>query len=189
MGFKKGHEKIGNCGAPKGTHNSLKTEFKKGMIPWNKGTKGLMIAWNKGKECLNLRKPRKSPMSEEHKKHLSESCMGREVWNKGLKGYNSGDKHHNWQGGKTFEEYGKFFNDELKNQIRKRDNYICQKCGYSQKQLGHTLQVHHIDYNKKNINKKNLISLCNSCHCKTNYKREYWTEHFNNFKNEGDIDE
>ena len=55
MGFKKGHEKIGNCGAPKGTHNSLKTEFKKGMIPWNKGTKGLMIAWNKGKECLNLR--------------------------------------------------------------------------------------------------------------------------------------
>ena len=86
-------------------------------------------------------------------------------------------------------QYGKFFNDELKNQIRKRDNYICQKCGYSQKQLGHTLQVHHIDYNKKNINKKNLISLCNSCHCKTNYKREYWTEHFNNFKNEGDIDE
>ena len=34
--------------AAKGQHHSIKTEFKKGFIPWNKDTKGLMaIPWNK----------------------------------------------------------------------------------------------------------------------------------------------
>ena len=32
----------------KGVHYSQKTEFGKGMVPWNKGTKGVMKAWNKG---------------------------------------------------------------------------------------------------------------------------------------------
>lgn len=34
----------------KGKRNSPKTEFRKGQIPWNKGTKGIMKAWNKGKK-------------------------------------------------------------------------------------------------------------------------------------------
>jgi len=32
----------------KGVRNSPETEFKKGLTPWNKGTKGLLKAWNKG---------------------------------------------------------------------------------------------------------------------------------------------
>ncbi len=32
----------------------------------------------------------------------------------------------------------------------------------------------HIDYNKKNSNLNNLITLCGSCHTKTNTNRNYW---------------
>jgi hypothetical protein len=38
----------------------------------------------------------------------------------------------------------------------------------------------HIDYNKKNCNPNNLISLCNSCHSKTNFDRKYWINYFLN---------
>ena len=36
----------------------------------------------------------------------------------------------------------------------------------------------HIDYNKKNLEEKNLTSLCGSCHTKTNFNREYWQKYF-----------
>ena len=34
-----------------------------------------------------------------------------------------------------------------------------------------------IDYNKKNLDPKNLISLCKNCHSKTNTDREYWSRY------------
>ena len=42
------------------------------------------------------------------------------------------------------------------------------------------LDVHHIDYDKKNNDPKNLISLCRKCHMKTNKNRKYWTKYFQN---------
>jgi predicted RNA-binding Zn-ribbon protein involved in translation (DUF1610 family)/predicted DNA-binding protein (UPF0251 family) len=99
-----------------------------------------------------------------------------------------GEKAFGWKGGLSFEPYDYKFNDRLKEQIRKRDNYTCQLCG--KKQNGIKLSVHHIDYNKKNSNPTNLISLCSaqrgivtnntSCHTKTNANRKYWTKYFNN---------
>lgn len=38
--------------------------------------------------------------------------------------------------------------------------------------------VHHINYNKRNNNPSNLISLCRRCHSKTNFNREYWLNYF-----------
>jgi hypothetical protein len=46
--FAEGKIKIWNNGI-RGLHLNPKDEFKKGMIPWNKGTKGVMNPWNKGK--------------------------------------------------------------------------------------------------------------------------------------------
>jgi hypothetical protein len=34
--------------------------------------------------------------------------------------------------------------------------------------------VHHIDYDKANCAKENLITLCEVCHGRTNYNRDYW---------------
>jgi len=83
-----------------------------------------------------------------------------------------------WCGGKSFEPYGIEFNKELKEQIRKRDNFTCQECDINQKQLGYKLSIHHIDFNKKNNSVDNLISLCKSCHSQTNYNRENWTKYY-----------
>lgn len=95
-----------------------------------------------------------------------------------LKGIYIGVKSSAWKGGKSFELYGKEFNKKLKEKIRKRDNYTCQECNYTEKQLGYKLPIHHIDYNKKNNNFSNLITLCRSCHSKTNFQREDWINYF-----------
>ena len=75
-------------------------------------------------------------------------------------------------------EYPFAFNSILKESIRARDNNICQICGKTTKKNGRNLDVHHIDYDKNNLNPKNLISLCMACHMKSNYNREIYIEYF-----------
>jgi 5-methylcytosine-specific restriction endonuclease McrA len=87
-----------------------------------------------------------------------------------------GSKHPNWQGGKSFESYSVDWQETLRRSIRERDKYICKICGLSQGDIAH--DVHHIDYNKNNCDPNNLITLCHSCHSKTNYKRDYWKQYF-----------
>ena len=41
----------------------------------------------------------------------------------------TGEKHPRWLGGTSFEPYTEEFNRQLKELIRLRDNYQCQKCG------------------------------------------------------------
>ncbi len=78
------------------------------------------------------------------------------------------DKHPNWLGGISFEPYDSNWDDNFRIGIRERDNYTCGIC----KRHGNC--VHHIDYDKKNTTPENCITLCNSCHVKTNYNRQHW---------------
>lgn len=94
----------------------------------------------------------------------------------------SGSNSPNWQGGLSKQDYDLKFNKQLREEIRKRDNYTCQECSITEKELKKKfhkkLDVHHIDYNKKNNKKKNLISLCKSCHMGTNSNRDEWKKYF-----------
>ena len=114
--------------------------------------------WNKGKD---------NPYSEKTVQKMSESRKGK-----------TGELSPNWQNGISFEKYGIEFNKELKQQILERDNYTCQcpDCEYKTD----ALDLHHIDYNKKNNNPENIITLCDNCHAKTfgKKKRQYWTEFY-----------
>ena len=166
---------------------------KLGCVPWNKGKKGLQIAWNKGipisKEAREKNRlahlGRK--LSEEHRNKIRLSMQG---INAGVKNpmygkhpimeFKKGDKrivgknNPNWRGGISFEPYGKDFNNALKELIRRRDNYKCQLCGAPQEEFYKKLDIHHINYNKKDNNPNNLITLCPFCHKKTNGNRAYW---------------
>jgi hypothetical protein len=84
-----------------------------------------------------------------------------------------GKRNGRWLGGKSFEPYSPEFNKYLKEHIKIRDNNECQECKNNKQ-----LNIHHIDYNKKNNNHVNLITLCVYCHSKTNENREHWKEHF-----------
>jgi len=83
---------------------------------------------------------------------------------------------------------GKEYNSEwhkIRREIYKRDKWICQECNCKcldkqRKIKGKRIQCHHIDYNEKNNNPDNLITLCASCHAKTSFKRENWVEYYQN---------
>ncbi len=94
------------------------------------------------------------------------------------RGLSKGKNNPNWNNGSSFEPYAQEFNKELKQFILERDNYACQCPDCEEKSI--ILQVHHIDYDKKNNNPENLIVLCASCHTKTNSKkkRQYYTEYY-----------
>lgn len=89
----------------------------------------------------------------------------------------TGEKHFNWKGGISKNPYMPIFN-LIKPQIRERDGHRCQLCHIYKN--GIKLDVHHIDYNKSNNDKNNLISLCHKCNIGCNYNREHWTEYFKN---------
>lgn len=120
--------------------------------------------WNKGKKNVQKGFWRDKKRSIEARKKMSESKIG--------------EKHPQWQGGISFDPYTTDWTETLKRAIRQRDNYICQECGIHQDELDRKLDVHHKDYDKKNCNPNNLITLCRDCHSKTNYNRKYWEQYF-----------
>ena len=70
------------------------------------------------------------------------------------------------------------FDERFKDLIRDRDGRICKMCMKTEEQNGKQLDIHHVDYNKNNCDPKNMISLCHSCHMKTNVKRKEWSSFF-----------
>jgi 5-methylcytosine-specific restriction endonuclease McrA len=86
---------------------------------------------------------------------------------------NSGTGNGNWLGGIT-RYHGWSFS--LREEIRERDGRKCRVCRKAENGKRH--DVHHIDYDKKNITPDNLVSLCRYCHGKTNHNRDQWQTFF-----------
>jgi hypothetical protein len=161
----------------------LKTEFCSHKC-WKNFCKDKLIV----KYCEVCNKEFRVFPSLDRLKYCSRKCKGEAM--KGNSGYwegkerlsMKGDKNYSWKGGKSFEQYPQDWSDDLKDSIRKRDNYICQECGIHQDELvgiPTKLDVHHINYDKQNCSPDNLIALCRSCHIKTNKDRDNWIEYFN----------
>jgi hypothetical protein len=148
-------------------------EFKKGSVPWNKGIKHSEETKRKVSET---KKNQHRKMTEGEKLKLSN-------YNKSIgkkPPLRIGKDSNFWKGGISFEVYPVSWKETLKRSIRERDRYTCQIC--YKPQGSESLSVHHIDYNKKNCSIENLVTLCRSCHVKTNFKRNLWIEYFNIWK-------
>ena len=149
-------------------------------------------------KCLDCEKTINYPYSR------CKSCAAKNLWSlkeykdsRTMKGINNpmfGKKHTKESKSKMsikaggsgipgdYGDYGFEFNEELKKQIRKRDNYTCQNCLITEEEhimvFGRKLSIHHIDYDKQNNFENNLISLCCSCHSRTNHNRDYWRKRY-----------
>jgi hypothetical protein len=83
-----------------------------------------------------------------------------------------GEKNPMWKGGIQCDPYCSIWLDkEYKDSIKERDEYKCLNpvC----KKISNKICIHHIDYNKKNCNPFNLITLCFSCNGTANKDREW----------------
>jgi len=120
-------------------------------------------------------------LSPGHKRKIGEAKKGKHISEKHkqkLREANSGENNPNWKDGKSNEPYPLEWNERLKEQIRDRDDRLCQMPGCYLSENGKKHTVHHIDYDKKNIDLFNLITLCHSHNLKVNSNRAYWTEFF-----------
>lgn len=105
---------------------------------------------------------------------------GAELKRKKMSATKQGILLEEWQEYKRIKKYGKDFNNRLKRAIKERDG-CCMVCniGFEDlKLLKRRIQIHHINYDKQISIPQNLISLCTSCHTKTNKNRKSWTIFF-----------
>ena len=109
-------------------------------------------------------------MKSQKKKTCSAQCLSTH-----LSQIQEGDKSSCWRGGYA-PYYGPNWNRQ-RNRARKRDNYTCQDCGITERELGRQLDVHHkkrigdFEDKRKTNYLSNLIAYCHPCHMKAEQRK------------------
>lgn len=122
-------------------------------------------------------------LSMEHIEKLRKAKIGHIPWNKGLKGWNSGEKNSQWKGGTTskYKLLRRTIEYKLwRKSVLERDSYTCIWCMSKEK-----LHVDHIKpfayYPELRYAIDNGRTLCEPCHkttdsygakCKKNYEQK-----------------
>lgn len=159
FGFQKGHSVCGGIETRFKIGHKLSTEAKR------KHSKAL----------------RGRVFSKEHKKKIGLGNKGKKLSKKTKKKMSATKQGINIKDWKKFvsrEPYDQNWNNIFKRAIRKRDNQICMLCRVHREKLNRVLSVHHINYDKLLSVPQNCISLCLSCHMKTNMNHKHWVKFF-----------
>ncbi len=151
------------------------TSFKKGHIPWHKGTKNLVKpnkgSFKKGISVSPNTQFKKGSKINFGRKHSKETKLKIAL---NRRGKTVGSNNPNWKGGKTKERTRIMSSFEYKlwrRSVFERDNYTCIWCGIKGSQKGGYLEADHIkrfaDYPELRFAIDNGRTLCRECHKKT----------------------
>jgi len=144
--------------------------------------KGRILTKDHKKNMIKNRRSYKGINNPFYGKHHTKESKNKISKRKIELNLHKGNKNGRWIDGRSYEPYTAKFK-KLREEIRKRDNYKCQLCKIKQKnhiinKKHEKLSIHHIDYNKKNCKKNNLISLCRKCNSIVNKNRQGWYLYF-----------
>lgn len=136
--------------APKGKRLSPGTEFKKGIVPWNKGKERPEM---RGENHPNKRPAIRALLSKQKAGALNPMYGKR------------GPKHHNWKGGKTplimsIRNSPKYA--EWRELVFNRDKFTCIICEDSK---GGNLEAHHKNGMAYLVHKNNIMSMEGALRC------------------------
>lgn len=173
----------------------------KGRVPWNKNltkenderiagmveksTKTIRKQFANGRKgsTAGMSLPPQTPESNVKRSHTVQKLyQNLEFLDRFYSTILRGEEHPNYRDGSAISQYHSNFTKSFREKIRSRDNHICQVCGRIEEVLKYALSVHHIHYDGETndcSNDDDFITLCVSCHIKSNYNREYWEKFFN----------
>lgn len=167
--------------------NKTRTLSKETRLKISKANKGRIVSKEARKKISKANKGK--IFSKEHCEKIRKAMIGK---NKGkhhskeelikMSNATKGKNNPRWLGGISFFPYSIEFTKELKLKIRTRDNFKCQCCKITEKEhinkFKSVLSVHHINYDKQNSKKDNLITICNLCNIEANINRDYWFAYY-----------
>lgn len=166
------------------------SEAKKGKpspkrgIPLSEETKKKISESRKGKCCGKDNHFYGKTHTPEVRERLSKLYTGRklseETRNK-MSEARKGEKCYWWKGGVSYEPYCIKFNKEFKERVRNFFGRNCVECGKTEEENKAKMCVHHVNFNKETCcddTKPLFVTLCRSCHGKTQFNREFWEERY-----------
>jgi len=137
---------------------------------WSEEAKKKMSEYRKGKNVGKENPMYGKVASEETKQKMREAKKGMKRSAADRK-KRCGSGNPNWRGGLSKLPYCPVWTDTFKKEVKERDNYQCQNPFCESPDA--ILAVHHIDYNKKNCDPENLITLCHIDNSRANFDRQW----------------
>lgn len=180
-----------------GWHHSDETRKKISDALKRAHAEGRHTSWTRDNKGTGLVKGFTGSHTEQTKRKISQSRKGKAIGNENAKGHTphnkgkphpvhtpewrarvsesmTGEKHWNWQGGKTAEHIRERHDPKHKEwslSVLRKDRWTCQQCGYK----GRNLVAHHVipfsESREKRYDVSNGICLCRSCHCEIHKPR------------------
>ncbi len=149
-----------------------KTHIERGL---SKGENNPMFGKKSSEaHCRNMSKALKGKYAGK-KAYWYNKPVSKEIRNKisaSKKGKLCGPENSNWKGGISCEPYCfEWTFKAFKEMIKERDGNKCLNPDC--RKTTELLVVHHIDYDKKNCGRANLITLCVSCNSRANIDRKW----------------
>lgn len=171
MSVKENRDKISGLNNYKGgkTHEEVFGKEKSDEIGKKIGIKF------KGKTFKDIMKDSQAAEKRKNELRLKMLDKNHPIYSKESLSKRSGEKHPFWNPNRSevFEPYTeKVFDKEFRSKIRDEQKNICPIC--EEEICDYRITIHHINYNKKDDSRKNLMIVHNGCNVKVNYKRDYW---------------